>query len=387
MRIAQVVSSYPPQIGGVETHVSHLAAGLADGGDQVTVLTYQPGGCPAEEWLSGVRVLRFPLAVNAGVCVVSPALSRYLRSHLTDFDLLHAHSYHALAGHAALPVRLPFVFTPHYHGTGHTRLRALLHHLYRPAGARLLRAAEAVICVSDAERSLLARDFPAVACKAVTVPNGTERKPLPPGTGEGAAGEPVVLSVGRLERYKNLDLVIAAVAALPLAAALVVVGDGPDRARLERYARAAKPSRPVVFTGRITGPALGQWLARAGVVVSASDHEAFGITLADGLAAGARVVASDLPAHAELARRAGAHELVRLVDPRDTGQFAAALRQALHEGRVAQGELALPSWADMVAATRELYRRVRARSAGCAGGGAGPVRGAGAALPVRGEAV
>jgi len=387
VRIALVVSSYAPQVGGVETHVGHLAAGLAGGGDQVTVLTYQLAGCPADECVSGVRVLRFPLAVNAGICAVSPALSRYLRSHRADFDLIHAHSYHTLAGHAALPVRLPFVFTPHYHGTGHTRPRALLHHLYRPVGARLLRAADAVICVSDAERSLLARDFPAAARKAVTIPNGTERNRLPSAAGERIAGEPVVLSVGRLERYKNLDLVIAAVAALPLAAVLVVVGDGPDRARLERYAQAARPPRPVLFTGRIPASALRQWLARAGVVVSASDHEAFGITLADGLAAGARVVASDLSAHAELARRAGAPGLVRLVDPRNSGQFAATLAQALHEGRIAQGELTLPSWADAVAATRELYGRVRARAAGPAGGVHGPVSGAGPARPVRGEAV
>jgi glycosyltransferase involved in cell wall biosynthesis len=386
VRIAQIVSFYAPRIGGVETHVGHLAARLVDEGDQVTVLTYQPGGCLAEEWVGGVRVLRFPLGVNAGIYTVSPALSRYLRSYEADFDLIHAHSYHTLVGHAAVPVRLPFVFTPHYHGTGHTRLRALLHHLYRPVGARLLRAADAVICVSDAERSLLVRDFPAAAGKTVTIPNGTERKPVPLGAGQWTTGEPVVLSVGRLERYKNLDLVIAAVAALPLAAVLVVVGDGPDRARLERYARAAKPPRPVLFTGWIPEPALGQWLVRAGVVVSASDHEAFGMTLADGLAAGARVVASALPAHAELARRAGAYGLVRLADPRDTGQFAAALAQALHEGHIAHGELALPSWADVVVATRELYGRVRARSAGPAGGVHGPVSGEGAALPVRGEA-
>jgi glycosyltransferase involved in cell wall biosynthesis len=358
VRIAQVVSSYTPRIGGVETHVGHLAAGLADEGDQVTVLTYQTGGCPAEEWVSGVRVLRFPLGLNAGIYAISPALSRYLRSREGDFDLIHAHSYHTLAGHAAVPIQLPFVFTPHYHGTGHTPLRALLHHLYRPVGARLLRAADAVICVSDAERALLARDFAAAAGKTVTIPNGTERKPVPSDAGQREMGEPVVLSVGRLERYKNLDLVIAAIATLPLAVALVVVGDGPDRARLERYARAAKLSRPVLFTGRIPERALGQWFARAGVVVSASDHEAFGITLADGLAAGARVVASAIPAHAELARRA--HGLVRLANPRDTGQFAAALAAALRAGRIAHGELALPSWTDVVAATRDLYSRVRA---------------------------
>ena len=42
--------------------------------------------------------------------------------------------------------------------------------------------------------------------------------------------EPVILTVGRLERYKNVDLIIDAFRALPSSAILVIVGDGPDRA-------------------------------------------------------------------------------------------------------------------------------------------------------------
>ena len=44
---------------------------------------------------------------------------------------------------------LPLVFTPHYHGTGHTPFRTFLHRLYRGAGATV-RAAHAIICVSHA---------------------------------------------------------------------------------------------------------------------------------------------------------------------------------------------------------------------------------------------
>ena len=45
--------------------------------------------------------------------------------------------------------------------------------------------------------------------------------------GRGLLGEPVVLTVGRLERYKNVDLIIDAFRALPYSAILFVVGDGP----------------------------------------------------------------------------------------------------------------------------------------------------------------
>lgn len=367
MRIAQVVSSYPPRIGGVETHVRHVAQGCAEAGDDVTVLTHHVHGSPADEWIDGVRVRRFPLTVSSLTYPFSLGLCRYLSSRATDFDLVHVHSYHTLTGHAAHGIDLPMVFTPHYHGTGHTPLRTFLHRLYRPAGGWLFRTADAVICVSDAERDLVVRDFPGVAGKVATIPNGTNRKLLThadrklptPAEGRCTPGKPVVLTVGRLERYKNIDLIISAFRALPSAAALVIVGDGPDRARLERLAAAGEPGWPVLFTGRISDTALERWLARADVVASASDHEAFGITLADGLASGARVVASDIPAHAALARLAGAGALVVLVDPRDTLRFSDVLAASLMCGRIPPGDIKLPSWADVVADTRDLYSRVR----------------------------
>ena len=49
MRVAQIVASYHPVHGGVETHVRRIAEGLALAGDEVTVLTHQTGGLPAEE--------------------------------------------------------------------------------------------------------------------------------------------------------------------------------------------------------------------------------------------------------------------------------------------------------------------------------------------------
>jgi glycosyltransferase involved in cell wall biosynthesis len=359
MRIAQIVASYYPLIGGVEMHVRRIAEGCAEAGDDVTVFTHQVDGSPVDEWMGGVRVRRFPLTVRSPNYPLSLSLFRHLRSHMADFDLVHVHSYHTLVGHAAHGCRLPLVFTPHYHGTGHTPFRACLHRVYRPAGAWLFRAANVVICMSAPEHDLVIKDFPSVAGKVVTIPSGTDPKVLEPDEDRAVLDEPVVLAVGRLERYKNIDLVIDAFRALPSSATLVVVGDGPERARLERRAEAGRQGWPVVFTGKISDPALDLLFAQASVVTSASDHEAFGSALAEGLASGARVVASAIPAHVALARLAGADAPVALVDPRDTRQFTDLLEAALRAGRVPAGDLKLPSWADVVADTRELYSRVR----------------------------
>jgi glycosyltransferase involved in cell wall biosynthesis len=359
VRIAQVVSSYHPQIGGVETHVRHLAQGCVESGDRVTVLTHQVGSSPIDEWIGAVRVLRFPLTVSSRNYPLSLSLFRYLRLHAADFDLVHVHNYHTIVGHAAISCRLPFVFTPHYHGTGHRRFGDFLHRLYRLAGARQFTAADAVICVSEAERDLLIKNFPGVAGKMVTIPNGTDSRLLAPDEDSVMPREPMVLTVGRLERYKNVDLVIAAFRALPSSATLVVVGDGPDRVRLEQYAEAGEPGWPVHFTGRIADPKLDQLFAQANIVTSASDHESFGLTLAEGLASGARVVASAIPAHVALSRLAGAGAPVALVDPRETTQFTNLLAASLLAGRSPPREFKLPTWAQVVENTRELYTRVR----------------------------
>ena len=365
-----MAAAYHPAVGGVETHVRELAERCVAAGDEVTVLTHQvpgpAGGAPGREWAGGVRVLRFPLTVRARRYPVSLGLFRYVREHAAEFDLIHAHNYHNLTGLAALGHGRPFVFTPHYHGTGHTWLASVLHHLYRPAGARLFRAAGAVICVSAAERDLVAGRFPAAAGKTVVIPNGIGAVPPgPPKPAARQAGEvpgPVVVTVGRLERYKNVDLVIRAFQDLPDPATLLIVGDGPDRARLERYSRAGPARWPVRFTSRVPGQVLGQLLAQASVIVSASDHEAFGLTVAEGLASGARVVASAIPAHESLAAMAGPGSSVILADPRDTRQFSGSIAAALAAGRVPAGTVRLPSWAEVTTATRELYADLQARA-------------------------
>jgi glycosyltransferase involved in cell wall biosynthesis len=358
MRIAQVVSSYYPLMGGVETHVRRLAEGCAALGEDVTVLTHRIGDVPVEERVDSVRVLRFPLTVRSAAYPFSRSLFRYLRHHAADFDLVHSHSYHTLVGQAAVRTRLPFIFTPHYHGTGHTAFSVFLHQVYRPAGGRQFKAADAVICVSEAERALVVQDFPRTAGKATTIPNGTDLRPVAL-TRTDAAGARVVLTVGRIERYKNLDLVIKAFRCLPSAAELLIVGDGPDRLRLEQITGPTNPKLPVRFLGRIPDPDLDTLLARADVVTSASEHEAFGLILADGLVSGAQVVASGIPAHREIGRLAGSNAPVTFVDPRDTQQFTAALAAALSRGRIPAGTIQLPSWAEVVEETLGLYARVR----------------------------
>ena len=75
-----------------------------------------------DEVIDGAQIHRF--AARSENYTVMPHLWMELRHSAAEFDLVHAHSYHALPALAAAVARpRRFVFTPHFHGTGHSPLR------------------------------------------------------------------------------------------------------------------------------------------------------------------------------------------------------------------------------------------------------------------------
>jgi glycosyltransferase involved in cell wall biosynthesis len=372
VRIGIVTSTYHPDVGGVETHCRRLCASLAAAGEQVEVLTQHTTG--VQETVDGVVVRRFPLTVAAPNYRFSRGLWRWLRGNAGRYDVLHAHSYHALAAlPAALTNSTPLVFTPHYHGTGHSRLRAALHPLYRPVGRRIVARSSRLICVTRAERELLVRDFPEAADRMVVIPNGTDPARTAQSRADDEPGRSIVC-VGRLERYKRVDRVIRAMIHLSDDHRLDVVGSGPARDELEQLAgRLGLAGDRVRFHGRLPDAEFAARVAVASAAVSASAHEAFGMAVADALNAGIPTVASFIPAHRELAAMAGDGVRLWLVNPDDEAALADALRVAASAGRGTHGRHGLPTWSEVVQSTREVYASVapRARLTQQSGAGAG----------------
>ena len=367
--VGLVAPRYAPAIGGVERHVEELAHGLLRRGVPVEVITTDPTGRLAPlETVDGVTVRRFRTIANDGVFFLSPGLGRWLLANAGRYGLIHGHSYHTplslAAAIAARRRRVPFVLTPHYHGTGHTRFRAALHGPYRVLGARVVHAARRVICVSSSEQALIERDFGPSTPTAV-IHNGVDVGELlavprrTDGTGTG------VLSVGRVEAYKRLDLLARSVPFLPPEARVVVVGDGPAREQLEELVRTLGVEDRMTLSGVLAHDQLLERFRSADVFVSLSTAEAFGLTLLEGSVAGAGVVATDIPAHREVAGLLPAGT-IRLV-PVDAGpaEVAAAIGAAL----VARRELdadgggdpttwAVPSWDGMAGMVLDVYRAV-----------------------------
>lgn len=328
LRVGLIVPRFAPFHGGMETYTAQAAAALAVKGAEVTVITQVPraAGLPRHAVRDGYTVESHPLPVGASMDVPSQAAAR-AASRSKRFDVLWVHNYHApLAWLVAEQADAPLVFTPHYHGVGHTPLRRALHRGWRLAGRRLMAASRRIVVDTDAEAGLVLRDFPhQVPREKITVVPLAVADPVrgrQPYPGESN----VVLTVARQEPYKRTDLLVRAVVELRnrgVPARLVVVGDGSGMAAYRELAAGLGAEDAVTFTGAVDDETLGRWWATASLYATASRQEAYGIGLAEALLAGLPVVASDIPAHREVVRLAGPGAAARLCPP-DTPDIIAA---------------------------------------------------------------
>jgi glycosyltransferase involved in cell wall biosynthesis len=356
MRIAMVSAHYAPFAGGVESHIEEIAKRLVARGESVEILTHRDDQAqPDTEARDGVLIRRHPVPVASEHFSVSPAVWATLRRERHRYDVVHAHGYHSAAPLAAtLAGASPLVFTPHYHGTGHSPLRKAIHIPYRAAGKRIVAHSKRVICVSRAEADLFLAHFPAARSRVTVIPNGADLQRITAAQPFPDAGV-LVITGGRLQSYKQVDRIIEAMALTQESLRLVVTGDGPERAALEALADRRGLGARVRFIGRVDTDELYRWYASAEVFCSMSSNEAMPVTILELLAAGARVVASDIPAHRDIRdRTAGTISLVPLdVTPQD---LATALSRALVAPPTPGQHI--PTWDDVTEQTLDVYHDV-----------------------------
>ncbi|MGI8910325.1 MAG: glycosyltransferase family 4 protein [Rubrobacteraceae bacterium] len=186
-----------------------------------------------------------------------------------------------------------------------------------------LRFYDRFITVSDWLADDLQARRPGAAVE--TIPNGVEEIAY-----EARTTTPKhLLFIGRLDiAHKGGDLLFDILARVGRARGermppLVIAGDGPDRAAMEKLAERSGLSHLVEFRGRIEGPEKYQLMANAHAVLMPSRHETFGMVAVESLAAGGPLVAFDVGPLREVAGgEAGSETGARLVRPFDLDAFA-----------------------------------------------------------------
>jgi glycosyltransferase involved in cell wall biosynthesis len=143
---------------------------------------------------------------------------------------------------------------------------------------------------------------------------------FPPSAPSSPPGTLRIGAVGRLAPQKGLDVLIEAMRSLP-DCRLVLVGDGPDRAKLEELVRARSLGDRVEFAGWVDAPWTASWAFD--VLAMPSVNEGFPLVIVEAMLAGIPVVASTVGGIPEIVVP-GSTGL--LVPPQDPGAFVDALR-------------------------------------------------------------
>lgn len=358
MRIA-LVSPYDLGVpGGVQSHVRALATALSLAGDEVLVVgpgrddgaardagrmravvaSAAPAAAAAAATPSvhEVRVGRsLAVAFNGSRApvLIDPRGIARARAAIAEVDaeIVHVHEplVPLLGPGIALADGRPLVTTNHAWSD-----RARLYRAVRPLGRRVLSRAAAALVVSEAARTYHAAALGLPRERFTVVPNGVDvarfagAEPAPR-----ERGRRRVLFVGRLEPRKGVRVLARAFAELAAERPdleLVVVGTGPDAPRVRDLAGADAPVRMLGSVAQADLPAV---VASADVVVAPSlGGESFGIVLAEAMAAGRPLVASDLPGYRSVV--AAGDEAV-LVPPGDASALRGAIARVLDDAALA----------------------------------------------------
>jgi 1,2-diacylglycerol 3-alpha-glucosyltransferase len=368
LRVGFFTEIYRPVVNGVVASVEGLADGLRARGH--SVYCFAPR-MPGYEESDGpvFRMPSLPLPTKTPYRLTLPVVSRRNRNGIIKrLSVVHVHSPFVTGWMGLRYSRrygMPLVYTYH------TQLEAYAHyvpfepHATRFAATQLTRAfanmADAVIVPTRAMAQRLVEM--GVRARVEIVPSGIDVARFGRGRRDEAlrarlgagVGDRIVLSVGRLAKEKNLELLLRALAASDSSLRLAIAGDGPIRSELEGLARGLGVGARTKFLGAIPREQLPDLYASADAFVMPSTTETQGLVLAEALAAGARVIASDSGQSRDVLEGAGI-----IADPSAAG-FARAMREIPAQpdlgvstaARHAAGRFSLDAQADRAIA---LYR-------------------------------
>lgn len=325
-----------PTAGGAEVHLHEVFGRLAARGHEVTLVASSWPGAAAHETVDGIEVHR--TGSRNTFAIAGPRLTRQLLAERT-FDVL-VEDFNKLPLLTPAWVRIPKLLIAH-HLFGRSAFSAaplpialptwLAEHLllraYRGTRTHAVSGSTAQDLVG---RGLRVADI-AVVHNGVTMPVGyartTERDPAP-----------TFLYLGRLVPYKNVDVVLAAIARLRddgVTARLLIAGRGTEEVRLRSMAAAFRLGGLVEFLGYVDDDDKDSLYGRAWANVLVSDKEGWGLSIFEAASVGTPSIVAEAPGLRDAVR----HGVTGLrVVPRDPAALAAAMR-SIAEDRELGGTL------------------------------------------------
>ena len=307
MRIAHVHKMRG--IGGSERHLLTLLPALAERGYDVVFVGLDDPKWDPSDFYGALRVPALRLHSDPRALV---ELLRSVRADVVHTHLVHADVY---GGIAARLRGAKLVSTKHNDDPFRTGPFRLVE--------RVL-AGDRVIAITEALRQFTVERVGVPAAKVETIHYGLDD--LPEAWGENPpddVGGRIFLSTSRLVPQKGIDVAIRALPELP-EHTLVVLGEGPERPRLEALADELGVRGRVHLPGRV--PDVAAWLRRAEAYVQPARWEGFGLGVLEAMLAGLPVVASNVSSLPELVVDGKTGVLVAPDDPSALAHAVASVR-------------------------------------------------------------
>jgi glycosyltransferase involved in cell wall biosynthesis len=360
MKIAIATDWFAPRTGGIESQLVQLAERLGAKGHTVDVLTSTPGAASGSAYrVRPLDVLRLPRVDVAVSPMLIPALARELDR---GYDVVHAH----------VSVVSPVAYAAAFVARSRSMPAVVTFHSVLRYKRHLLRAANAIaplsrsgVLWSAVSNTVAAQVNGALDVDASVLPNGIDLDYWRAAAVESLGEEEdlVFVTAMRLHPKKRplalLRAFTRAATASGVRARLIIAGDGPDRAAMERAAQASAATE-VRFAGWLGTDELRRLYSRAAAFISATERESFGIAALEARAAGLPVIAMAAAGSADfLANEANAlladddehleRQLTRFM--RDSGLRR---RLATHESRLDRYD-----WSAIVADHEATYVRAK----------------------------
>jgi glycosyltransferase involved in cell wall biosynthesis len=392
MRILKVVQSYFPfrDRGGPVFKVRALAAGLAQRGHVVTVLTADLGfgrkkgfQVAAERcrwgWTTNIDNVKAIYLATTGryrAVTLNPGIFAFCRASISDYDVVHFYGLYDLlspaASHFCRRQFIPYVIEPM--GMYRPIVRSLrLKRIYlNLLGHRFIEGGRYLVATSEQEKRELI-DGGIDAARIEVRRNGAELPPSEPEPGkfrreQGISGDAkVILFLGRLVSKKSPDMLIEAFANWCTNSGrgknAVLVLAGPDEgdgflARIQSMADGLGIRNRVLFTGPLYDNAKWSAYRDADLFVLPSQNENFGNTAGEAAACGTPVIVTNRCGIAPFVGAAGEvipHDLSALENALGRMLQDSMLRESRREG--CRAFVSSLSWKEPLDQTEEMYRR------------------------------
>ena len=367
LRIVMHCVYYPPEVGGLESHVAYLCRALVQMGHAVHLVTSrsQPG-LPDHETAEGVDVWRtwLPGRNTVGWGLHALASIPTMRRLAKDVDIVHAQDLASVppAVAARRVAHAPMVTTWH---TSHFLKRAASP-LWRPVLRRFVEAGDRNLAASQEIAEVAEVLAPGVRVEALT--NGVETdifRRVPPVLPPPDSGRQRIIVPRRLFHKNGVEYFIRAMPLLPDHVEAVIVGEGPERRSLEQLAGELGVSARLLFLGARSNVEMPGLLSSANLAVFPSLMEATSVAALECMACEVPVAASRVGGLPEIVDDS-VGGLFEPADPADLARVVAQLlaRTDLEDLGIHARRRVVEHWSNARLARRhvEIYRELASRS-------------------------